>query len=309
MISGRFTHALRIKTLRSDPQALLDAFEDAPEDQPDSIASSIGKWRLLENVPFNYLVPDASMLPRESIRFFQVDDLWINSLIDGALSLGGATSDDHSLARALGPRLHANGQRAAASRRAERLGTAAPQPVEVPTSPGIASGFLLRSNAVSGWPGMEAEGQDANGTKLNILRITHLSEDVLFGLFDGLLETLVLHPPSEGLHFGFGDDGKKQLRFTTDASGSQMAGDPIPGQTVSPTLRDGATAGRVLNIAQLKQDILAGLQQSQGNNTVFTAAEFALEMTTGIDEVVFSFPKRNVSAGKPSESGGHSEPA
>lgn len=308
MISGRFAHAVKIKILRSNPQALLEAFDDTPEDQPDSIASSIGKWRLLENVPFNYLVPDASMAPPESIRFFQVDDLWINSLIDGALSLGGATRDDLALAQALTPRLHANGRAAAASRRAERLGIAAPPPVEVPTSPGIASGFLLRSNAVSGWPGMEAEGQDSNGTKLNILRLAHLADDVLFGLFDGLLETLILHPPSEGLHFGFGDDGKKQLRFTANESGSQMAGDPIPGQTVSLTLRDGATAGRVLNIAQLKQDILAGLQQSQGNNTVFTAAEFALEMTTGIDEVVFSFPKRNVSAGNPSESGGHSEP-
>ncbi|KAM0451583.1 hypothetical protein ACHAPV_009924 [Trichoderma viride] len=41
----------------------------------------------LANVPAQYLVPDPSFLPQETLRFFFVDDNWIDALIDGALSL------------------------------------------------------------------------------------------------------------------------------------------------------------------------------------------------------------------------------
>ena len=52
---------------------------------------------MLEGVPFNYLVPDERMLPPESIRFFHVDQDWIDALIDGAFSIGRATVSGQSL--------------------------------------------------------------------------------------------------------------------------------------------------------------------------------------------------------------------
>ncbi|KAK3950186.1 hypothetical protein QBC32DRAFT_347299 [Pseudoneurospora amorphoporcata] len=42
----------------------------------------------LVNVPSHYLMPDQSLVPRESLRFFFVDHNWIDALVDGALSLG-----------------------------------------------------------------------------------------------------------------------------------------------------------------------------------------------------------------------------
>ena len=42
----------------------------------------------LINVPVHYLLTDPSHLPDESLRFFYVDQNWINALVDGALSLG-----------------------------------------------------------------------------------------------------------------------------------------------------------------------------------------------------------------------------
>ena len=45
----------------------------------------------LAGVPFAYLVPDARMLPPESIRFFAVDPNWTTALTDGALSLAAKT--------------------------------------------------------------------------------------------------------------------------------------------------------------------------------------------------------------------------
>ncbi|KAI1845227.1 hypothetical protein JX266_008537 [Neoarthrinium moseri] len=40
------------------------------------------------NIPAHYLLSDASHLPQESLRFFMVDDNWMNAFLDGALSLG-----------------------------------------------------------------------------------------------------------------------------------------------------------------------------------------------------------------------------
>ncbi|KAM0272279.1 hypothetical protein ACHAQH_008726 [Verticillium albo-atrum] len=50
----------------------------------------------LVNVPSHYLLPDQSLLPRESLRFFFIDHNWIDAMVDGALSLGnqGGTADE-----------------------------------------------------------------------------------------------------------------------------------------------------------------------------------------------------------------------
>ena len=39
-------------------------------------------------MPFSYLVPDADLLPIESIRFFYVDRAWTDALVQGVLSVG-----------------------------------------------------------------------------------------------------------------------------------------------------------------------------------------------------------------------------
>ncbi len=47
---------------------------------PPDVVRFLARLRLLEGVPFNYLVPDATMLPLESIRFFYVDRNWLDAL-------------------------------------------------------------------------------------------------------------------------------------------------------------------------------------------------------------------------------------
>lgn len=53
----------------------------------------------LEGIPPHYLVPDSSALPLESIRFFKIDWRWMDSLLDGALSLSNHTDQDHDEVR------------------------------------------------------------------------------------------------------------------------------------------------------------------------------------------------------------------
>jgi hypothetical protein len=64
-------------------------------DIPADVAAWFDSLRLLQGVPFNYLVPDERMLPKESIRFFWVDHLWLDCLLDGAFSIGRVTPADY----------------------------------------------------------------------------------------------------------------------------------------------------------------------------------------------------------------------
>jgi hypothetical protein len=101
------------------------------EAPPLEVSTWFDKLNQLQGLPFNYLVPDADMLPDESIRFFQVDPLWVDCLLDGAFSLGRITEAEQKQ----------DFQRIIAGNRYP-----------------VMSGVLLRSEAVSGWPGLLVDG-------------------------------------------------------------------------------------------------------------------------------------------------------
>lgn len=88
------------------------------------------KLNQLQSVPFNYLVPDEQMLPLESIRFFWLDTLWVEALMDGAFSVGRVIEADNK---------HDGQQRLARNRY--------PQ----------VTGFLIRFQMVEGWPDLKIE--------------------------------------------------------------------------------------------------------------------------------------------------------
>jgi hypothetical protein len=102
---------------------------------PADITSWFADLALLKRVPFNYLVPDEKMLPQESIRFFFMDPEWIRCLHDGAFSIGRVLPSDHKRDAA-----HDQNLLAAAH--------------------GTVTGFLMRSEVVSGWPDLLVEGYD-----------------------------------------------------------------------------------------------------------------------------------------------------
>lgn len=225
---------------------------------PDPLARWLEGLQLLRGVPFNYLVPDERMLPAESIRFFHLDGNWIASLIDGAYSIGRATSGDLSSE--------------AASQAASTIVADA----------GPVTGFLMRSQAVTHWPGLEVQAYGRDGqTRLPILRFEALAADVLLCLFDGIVGKVDIHEPPEGLHFGLDmpDRGKidrgtmfKRLRNPQDGS-------RLGPSNLAAGYRD--VAAGVLDIAGLARAMQAGL------GAPFTSAEFALEMIEGVGLVSF----------------------
>ncbi len=123
-------HAHLVKQIGNDLHLYADEHPDlvsslAPP--PPEVSTWFDQRNVLKGVPFNYLVPDSRMLPDESIRFFEVDPLWTDCLLDGAFSLGRVTEVDHQQ----------DYQHIIADNRYPNM-----------------SGLLIRSEAVSGWPGL-----------------------------------------------------------------------------------------------------------------------------------------------------------
>src|SRR5258708_35921884 len=82
---GRLRMTINLfKDLHEKRDGILDQVPPIPEDTK----TWLGRLTLLYGVPFQYLVPDERMRAAESLRFFYVDPLWMEALLDGALSIG-----------------------------------------------------------------------------------------------------------------------------------------------------------------------------------------------------------------------------
>ena len=156
---------------------------------PESVVQWFGDLARLHGVPFSYLVPDERMLPLESIRFFWLDWRWIECLLDGAFSIGRVTGLDH-----LRDQRHAAGH---ASTLVKNQHT-------------VVTGCVLRSDVVSGWPGLLVRGYDSDKPLESLRNVERLSKNVLICLFSGKVTRVDIEQESETLHFGFNRSGDLQ---------------------------------------------------------------------------------------------------
>ena len=104
-------------------------------DFPEDLNTWFEQLGLLYDVPFNYLVPDEEMLPSESIRFFWLDWFWIESLLDGAFSIGRVQDSDAQQDRNNNP----------LTSQAKQI-----------------TGFIMRSEVVSGWSDLQIDGSESS---------------------------------------------------------------------------------------------------------------------------------------------------
>ncbi|GLY99561.1 hypothetical protein [Actinoplanes sp. NBRC 103695] len=177
--------------------AVLDT--DAGPPPPPGVVDWLARLRLLENVPFAYLVSDPRLLPLESIRFFFLDRTWTDAAVDGALAAGAGTTRERAHLRTR----HA--QIRSAVDAAEREVWNAKAATSVAYEPGpaeVVTGFLLRSRVVAGWPGLHVRAERA-GEPARPLRIERLAPAVLLVLFDGVPDRVFIEEPRNGLQLGF----------------------------------------------------------------------------------------------------------
>lgn len=217
---------------------------------PDSVVDWMARLRLLCNVPFAYLVPDHRLLPTESIRFFYVNRNWTDAAIDGALSVGAVTTKDRAQLQSL----HA-AVRAALDRQERRIwaGDAGATPMDGPAE--VVTGFLLRSRAVSGWPGLHVRASH-DGRQLQLLRMERLAPAVLLVLLDGIPDRVVIEEPRAGVQFGVGPAPSGQpptarsLVMRNPATGQPAALAPL-------TVPFRADAPGVVHVAELAKRLKA----------------------------------------------------
>jgi hypothetical protein len=245
-----------------DPASIAESLT-AKAGLPDRVSVLLERLARLEGVPFHYLVADESMLPPESVRFFRVDQNWIDYLVDGAFSPGRICSADYAFDDAWMRKV--------------------PPPTSG-TQPG-STGVLLRSRVVPGWPGLEVTAEPAErGKAVTLVRRDRVAPDVLLLLYDGDVGRVQFHEPPEALHFGF-DAGKSSddlaafTRALRDAAAKK--------QRVLLPLRFPEATGPEKGRTVVAVDKLVGDIHANVSIRPFSPAEFALQMVEGVGSVSF----------------------
>jgi hypothetical protein len=182
---------------------------------PPYLESFLAHLRLLVGVPFDYLVPDARLLPTESVRFFFIDRSWTDRLVDGVISVGELGSREQAHHHAHGPDVQSTLDGMERYVRDLQRGWLTYEQASdaALAGGGVITGFLMRSSAVSGWPHMDVRAfdrelelypdeQEMTAASLQTLRLERLSPAVLIALFDGVPRLVWCEEPHHGVQFG-----------------------------------------------------------------------------------------------------------
>ncbi len=244
------------------------AIKDNQEQQ--SLLKTIVNWlehkQLLYDVPFNHLVPDQFMLPVESLRFFYIDQNWLDALTDGALSIGIQSSKDAIITRAV-------------------CGT-----IKADSTKKAKSGILIRSALVAGWPGLVVKAYKSD-RPLKTRRMDRLSANVLLCLFKDIPDTVTLSEPAQGLRFGVEDDDTIPLRELSDKSetpiGKSIPGKKFPKDKGFTQFYRAPVDDAVLEINKIVEEMQK--EKYLGKNVKIGAAAFAIEMVKAPEQLKLSF--------------------
>jgi len=272
---------LPIKLATADVDTVIATEDDGDGVLPAELRQWLVRLRLGECVPFAYFVADTALLPRESIRFFYVDRRWTDALVQGALSVGTVNTDDRTQLTAQYPAV-----RDELDQEERNLRRRIDDP-RLAGGAGPISGFLLRSEAVSGWPALHVRAfkedpgepddtpfKDDDPRRMRLLRLERLAPAVLLCLFDGIPQTVHIEEPRQGVQFGFDDAGADhQLTATLKPRNATTFADlNVPPITVP--FRAGSTG--VVDIQALERALAA--QVATGAADGLNSAEYALQL-------------------------------
>jgi hypothetical protein len=254
----------------------LSARQGAPlaPDQPlaEPVLAWLARLRLLHDVPFEYLVADDLLLPPESIRFFNLDRNWTDAAVAGALAAGVFTVQERAQLAAGYAAVRDALDETERNQWQERVG--GPRLLGAGE---VVTGFLLRSRAVSGWPGLHVTAvrrEDGAQRTLSTLRLERLAPAVLLVLVDGVPTRVEISEPRQGVQFGVDppDPGDPpQRRYA-------VAKDPATGHPIAPRVRVRYRAGSpgVIAVDALRARLLEAHASQLG--TTLSPAEYALQM-------------------------------
>lgn len=276
--------------------------DDGDHVVPGELRRFMARLRLLHGVPFSYLVPDADLLPIESVRFFYIDRAWTDALVQGALSVGTISTADRVQLESVYPHIRDEVDEAERTIRMpggeERLQGAG----------GTITGFLMRSRLVSGWPNLHVRAYsrdvladdalttaaESDPNRMKVLRMERLAPAVLLVLFDGVPAVVHMEEPRQGIQFGVRlnpADPPAQRRAKVKVR-DNLSGDPVPpketftsANSVDVPFRRQAPG--VINVTELRKRLAATAPNSGGS---LEPNEYALQMLRFPYRQVFGDP-------------------
>lgn len=300
MSATTMTHAIMFGAM-SGAVTELSVLGFGPDDElPEELRQALARLRLLEGVPFSHLVPDAELLPPESVRFFHVDREWTDALVEGALSVGTHSSLDRDQLEAVHTAVR--GVVDSEERRVRVPG--GPRPALGPGGP--ITGLLLRSAAVSGWPALHVRAwstdvpddipADTPAGAVRLLRLERLAPAVLLCLFDGVPRVIHIEEPRAGVQLGVdlqpGAEGTTgaQVRLRDAQTGAPLLDGGNP-RTVEVPFRQGAPG--VVHVHELAARVAAvpEVHVTTGTTADVDSAELAMQL--------LQFPFRQVFGPQP----------
>lgn len=264
---------------------------------PAEVVRFLAQLRLLQGVPFSYLVPDAELIPAETIRFFYLDRNATDALVQGALSVGTVNAADRAQLAQLYETVR---DEVDTAERLVRMKASDAPAVDAQGRPigagGEISGFLLRSRLVSGWPGMHVRAystdtlpddrtipdMDTSPDRVRLLRMERLAPAVLLVLFDGVPAVVHVEEPRSGIQFGVrltpGADPAKQAATVTVRDVLHPNNGPVQSDggdaTKEVPFRPGSPG--VINMKKLNEDLKAVKAAHMGKDV--DSAEYAMQM-------------------------------
>jgi hypothetical protein len=189
--------------VKSLAKAFAGSRDSTPHNESNSPTSS--DWSLvlhfildllfLTNIPSQYLLPDPSYLPKESLRFFYTDENWLNCVIDGALSIGNYHTSNDFIRTAI----------------KENFDTYCSTPVNdvPPQLPRF--GCFLRSDIVKTYPDLIVRTSAGQGKRKPLVLLERPVDDTLLCLFDRVpgdmdFTSLKFIQPAHQLTFRLGEE-------------------------------------------------------------------------------------------------------
>ncbi|RKK29751.1 hypothetical protein BFJ66_g13474 [Fusarium oxysporum f. sp. cepae] len=150
----------------------------------------------LGGIPSHYLLPEPSFLPAESLRFFYIDDFWLDCLLDGALSVANHLDADDDVVR-----------RQIKTQFNTYLSTPVPDAGYKPQVP--CYGFFIRSKVIKAMPDMKISVTWKNPDKrYPVCRWTKWDDQTLMCLLDRQpqeLDYIELSQPQHQQRFALGE--------------------------------------------------------------------------------------------------------
>ncbi|SFK41341.1 hypothetical protein SAMN04488518_1052 [Pseudovibrio ascidiaceicola] len=253
--------------------------ESTPPPPPVSIQNWLARQAQLTGLPFSYLVPNASILDAEQLRFFIVDQNWIYYFLMGALSVG--ILEDSSLAHHQGS-AHTTVTQAMTQ---ANNGEGWVEPI---------TGYLLRSKLVTDFPKMTVSAKAANNNPLVCLQKQNLSSSVAFGMFYGVPKSVSFTQPERHLQFGIFSHNDGYVIPARYISGSN-AGSEIPGEStgaddVAVSMRTGSTG--VVSVDATARQLAAVIAANDSilqDTSDLTSGQFAIQLIKPAGSFTFSW--------------------